>query len=38
VESAGTAFRLDFEQINLKKFLSPPEGILSDEEILNQLL
>ena len=37
VESAGTAFRLDFEQVTLKKFLSPPEGILSDEEILNQL-
>lgn len=38
VESAGTAFRLDFEKVVLKQCFNPPEGILSDEEILNQLL
>jgi formylmethanofuran dehydrogenase subunit B len=38
VESGGTAFRLDFEKTTLTPSVSPPEGILSDEQILNQLL
>ncbi|MHA1651038.1 MAG: formylmethanofuran dehydrogenase subunit B [Candidatus Helarchaeota archaeon] len=38
VESAGTAYRLDYKPITLKKILEPPEGIYSDEEILNALL
>jgi len=38
VESAGTAFRLDFEKTTLTPCLHAPEGILSDEELLNQLL
>ncbi|MHA1130273.1 MAG: formylmethanofuran dehydrogenase subunit B [Candidatus Helarchaeota archaeon] len=38
VESAGTAYRLDFQPVQLKKILEPPEGIHSDESILNDLL
>ncbi|NVM55929.1 MAG: formylmethanofuran dehydrogenase subunit B [Candidatus Helarchaeota archaeon] len=38
VESDGTAYRLDFEPITLKKFLNPPNGIHSDDIILFDLL
>ncbi|MFX1298477.1 MAG: molybdopterin-dependent oxidoreductase, partial [Promethearchaeota archaeon] len=37
VESGGTAYRVDFEPIRIKKFLEPPQGIRSDVEILNDL-
>ena len=38
VESGGTAFRLDFEKTSLTPCMKPPEGIRSDEQLLNQLL
>jgi formylmethanofuran dehydrogenase subunit B len=38
VESAGTAYRLDFTPITLKKFLAAPNGIHSDEDIISALL
>ncbi len=38
IESSGTAYRLDFEPITLKNFLSPPKGIHSDDEIMADLL
>ncbi len=38
VESAGTAYRLDFELISLKKSVDPPLGVHSDVEILTDLL
>jgi formylmethanofuran dehydrogenase subunit B len=36
IEKAGTAYRMDHVPLPLKKVVEPPEGILSDEEILRQ--
>lgn len=38
VEADGTAYRMDHVPIRLRKIVDPPEGILSDEEILEGLL
>ncbi|MHA1143515.1 MAG: formylmethanofuran dehydrogenase subunit B [Candidatus Helarchaeota archaeon] len=38
VEAEGTAYRMDRVPIRLRKFLNPPEGILSDEEILKKII
>ncbi|MEM2103568.1 MAG: formylmethanofuran dehydrogenase subunit B [Candidatus Bathyarchaeia archaeon] len=38
IEAEGTAYRMDHVPIPLKKVVDPPEGILSDEEILRRIL
>ena len=38
IESGGTAYRMDHVPLPLKKIVEPPEGILSDEEILRIIL
>jgi len=38
IEVEGTAYRMDHVQLPLKKVVEPPEGILSDEEILKRIL
>ena len=38
IEKAGTAYRMDHVPLPLKKVVEPPEGILSDEEILRRIL
>ncbi|RLI98330.1 MAG: formylmethanofuran dehydrogenase subunit B [Candidatus Aenigmatarchaeota archaeon] len=38
VEVEGTAYRMDKVPLRLKKLVDPPEGILSDEEVLKILL
>jgi len=38
IEKAGTAYRMDHVPLPLKKVVEPPEGILSDEEILIRIL
>jgi len=38
IEAAGTAYRMDHVPLPLKKVVDPPEGILSDEEILKRIL
>ncbi|RLI40298.1 formylmethanofuran dehydrogenase subunit B, partial [Candidatus Bathyarchaeota archaeon] len=38
IESGGTAYRMDHVPLPLKKIVKPPEGILSDEEILRIIL
>lgn len=38
IESGGLAYRLDLVPIELKQFLNPPANIISDEEILSQLV
>lgn len=38
IECGGTAFRLDYIPINLKKIIEPKNGVLSDEEVLDKLL
>jgi formylmethanofuran dehydrogenase subunit B len=38
VEKAGTAYRMDHVPLPLKKVVEPPEGLLSDEEILRRIL
>ncbi|MCW4046686.1 MAG: formylmethanofuran dehydrogenase subunit B [Candidatus Bathyarchaeota archaeon] len=38
IEKAGTAYRMDHVPLPLKKVVEPPEGILSDEEILSRIL
>jgi formylmethanofuran dehydrogenase subunit B len=38
IESQGTAYRMDHVPIMLRKVVEPPEGILSDEEILTRIL
>ena len=38
IEKEGTAYRMDGVSLRLKKVVDPPEGILSDEEILSMLL
>jgi len=38
IEAEGTAYRMDRVPLPLKKVVQPPNGILSDEEILNKIL
>jgi formylmethanofuran dehydrogenase subunit B len=38
IEKEGTAYRMDHVPLPLKKVVEPPEGILSDEEILRRIL
>ncbi len=38
IEKEGTAYRMDHVPLPLKKVVEPPEGILSDEEILRKIL
>jgi len=38
VEKEGTAYRMDHVPLPLKKVVDPPEGLLSDEEILTRIL
>ncbi len=38
VEVEGSAYRMDSVPLRLKKIVDPPEGILSDEEILKRIL
>jgi len=38
IEKVGTAYRMDHVPLPLKKVVEPPEGLLSDEEILLRIL
>jgi formylmethanofuran dehydrogenase subunit B len=38
IEEGGTAYRMDHVPLPLKKVVEPPDGILSDEEILKRIL
>jgi formylmethanofuran dehydrogenase subunit B len=38
IEMDGTAYRMDSVPLPLKKIVQPPNGILSDEEILSKIL
>ncbi|MCK5628272.1 formylmethanofuran dehydrogenase subunit B [Candidatus Bathyarchaeota archaeon] len=38
IEVGGTAYRMDHVPLPLKKVVDPPEGVLSDKEILNRIL
>jgi formylmethanofuran dehydrogenase subunit B len=38
IEAEGTAYRMDHVPLPLKKVVEPPHGVLSDEEILEQIL
>ncbi|MDH7564290.1 MAG: formylmethanofuran dehydrogenase subunit B [Candidatus Bathyarchaeota archaeon] len=38
VEVEGTAYRMDHVPLPLKKVVEPPEGLISDEEILRKIL
>lgn len=38
IEKEGTAYRMDGVPLRMKKIVDPPEGVLSDEEILSSLL
>jgi len=38
IEVEGTAYRMDHVPLPLKKVVEPPEGCLSDEEILHKIL
>jgi formylmethanofuran dehydrogenase subunit B len=38
IETHGTAYRMDHVPLSLKKIVDPPQGILSDEEILKRIL
>jgi formylmethanofuran dehydrogenase subunit B len=38
IEVGGTAYRMDYVPLPLKKVVEPPEGILPDEEILRRIL
>ena len=38
IEAEGTAYRMDHVPLPLKKVVEPPEGFLSDQEILRKLL
>ncbi len=38
IEAEGTAYRMDHVPLPLKKVVEPPEGILTDEEILKRIL
>ncbi len=38
IEAEGTAYRMDHVPLPLKKVVSPPKGLLSDEQILSRIL
>lgn len=38
IEAEGTAYRMDHVPLPLKKVVEPPNGLLSDEEILKRIL
>lgn len=38
IEAEGTAYRMDHVPLPLKKVVEPPEGFISDQEILRRLL
>jgi formylmethanofuran dehydrogenase subunit B len=38
IEVEGTAYRMDHVPLPLKKVVEPPEGVLSDQEILKRIL
>jgi formylmethanofuran dehydrogenase subunit B len=38
IEKEGTAYRMDHVPLPLKKIVEPPEGVLSDEELLKRIL
>jgi formylmethanofuran dehydrogenase subunit B len=38
IETEGTAYRMDHVPLPLRKIVEPPEGVLSDEEILRKIL
>lgn len=38
IEASGTAYRMDHVPLPLKKVVNPPNGILTDEEILKRIL
>jgi formylmethanofuran dehydrogenase subunit B len=38
IEAEGTAYRMDHVPLPLKKIAKPPQGVLTDEEILARLL
>ena len=38
IEAEGTAYRMDHVPLPLKKVVDPPEGVLTDEEILKRIL
>ena len=38
IEKAGSAYRMDHVPLPLKKVVEPPEGMLSDEEVLRRIL
>ena len=38
IESEGTAYRMDHVPLPLKKIVEPPDGFLSDQEILKKIL
>jgi len=38
IEVEGTAYRMDMVPIPLKKVVTPPKGVLSDQQILTRIL
>ncbi len=38
IEASGTAYRMDHVPLPLKKVVNPPNGVLTDEEILTRIL
>ena len=38
IEASGTAYRMDHVPLPLKKVVNPPNGVLTDEEILKRIL
>ena len=38
IESGGTIFRIDGEEIELTPFMKPPEGIESEDKVLKKIL
>jgi formylmethanofuran dehydrogenase subunit B len=38
IEAGGTAYRMDGVPLRLKKIIDPPPGVLSDVDVLNQIL
>jgi len=38
IETTGTAYRMDHVPLVLKKIVEPPQGVLSDEEILQRII
>lgn len=38
IETNGTAYRMDHVPITLKKIVDPPEGVITDKEILQRIL